>query len=105
MTINRREVPATLERLSRVRNDLNESVDQWTPDTDPIMVSVYPVSAFKNFSNVRYQESSHVLITRCREVALGKTRIVIGEEIYTPTFVNPAGRKVQVLAKVMTPDG
>ena len=89
-----------LQVRAKVKKPSGATVETWQ-NVQNIDVAIYTTDDMKVTQSVRYNQSSNVGITFYKAIDKDKNRLVDGTTIYTITKVNPRGRLVSLLLKVV----
>ncbi len=90
-----------LQALTKTQGALGDMVETWTKvcdtEADPQVLSGSKMLQMQ----VHYQNTTHILLTPYRGSQVGLHRYKYGSTYFYPTFINEAGRLVQVFARVV----
>ncbi|MEG1256897.1 hypothetical protein [Clostridium sp.] len=98
--INRDMKPIMLQKKEEIKTPSGATKEKWV-DVGSIDVAIYKTNDYRNTQSVRYNESTHTGLTRCKDIKEGVNRLVNGEVVYDLTSANSKGRLTTLLLKVV----
>ena len=103
MAINREMDSYILEVKETIRTPSKATKETWK-EIKSIDVSIYEVDDRINTQSVRFNDSTHIGLTWCKDIKDGKNRLKKGETIYNILSSKTKGRFTTLLLKVVDTD-
>lgn len=100
MSINSEMKPMILETKIKTRTPSGATKEVWGNPVK-IDIAIYDIDDRINTQSVKFNDSSHTGLTRCKDIKEGVNRLVEGNTVYNILSAKTKGRLTQLHMKVV----